>query len=77
VLAALASSKVVVVAYAPWTNPMEKVWRKLYQEVLHLHDFRDDWEALKREVERWLRTCESRFCCFTSRDLQSLGHTMS
>jgi hypothetical protein len=56
---------------------MEKVWRKLYQEVLHLHDFRDDWEALKREVERWLRTCESRFCCFTSRDLQSLGHTMS
>ncbi|MCL6476501.1 MAG: IS630 family transposase [Firmicutes bacterium] len=57
VLAALTNSKVVVVAlptYAPWTNPVEKVWRKLYQEVLHLHDFRDDWEGLQEAVQRWL-----------------------
>jgi len=25
--------------YAPWLNPIEKLWRKAYQEVLHLHRF--------------------------------------
>jgi transposase len=44
-LAALAPSKIVLVplpTYAPWTNPVEKVWRKLCQEVLHLHEFVDE-----------------------------------
>jgi len=57
VLTALATSKIVLVplpTYAPWTNPVEKVWRKLYQEVLHLHDFVDRWDELKGEVDRWL-----------------------
>jgi hypothetical protein len=40
--------------YAPWTNPIEKVWRKLKQEVLHLHDFADDWLGLQRAVQLWL-----------------------
>jgi hypothetical protein len=40
--------------YAPWTNPIEKVWRKLKQEALHQHDFGDDWAGLQAEVEAWL-----------------------
>lgn len=53
--------------YAPWTNPVEKVWRKLSQEVLHLHHgaagltglapgtaAQTAWEALQREVQSWL-----------------------
>lgn len=27
--------------YAPWTNPIEKLWRWLYQEHLHLHRLSD------------------------------------
>jgi transposase len=26
--------------YVPWTNPIEKLWQRLKQEVLHQHDFR-------------------------------------
>jgi transposase len=40
--------------YAPWTNPIEKVWRRLKQELLHQHDFGDDWAALKAALARWL-----------------------
>jgi hypothetical protein len=40
--------------YAPWTNPIEKVWRRLKQEVLHQHDFGDDWPKLKAAVTKWL-----------------------
>jgi transposase len=40
--------------YAPWTNPTEKVWRKLKQEVLHQHGFADDWAGLTAAVEGWL-----------------------
>jgi hypothetical protein len=40
--------------YAPWTNPEEKVWRKLYQEVLHRHAFRDDWAGEQAAVTAWL-----------------------
>ena len=40
--------------YAPWTNPVEKLWRALYQEVLHLHAFADDWAALQAAVQAWL-----------------------
>jgi transposase len=41
--------------YAPWTNPIEKVWRKLYQEILHQHEYRDRWNELQAIVEAWLR----------------------
>lgn len=57
ILTALANSKVVLVplpTYAPWTNFSEKVWRKLYQEVLHLHEFTDQWDELRQSVEEWL-----------------------
>jgi transposase len=58
VLEALEGTKVRLLrlpTYAPWTNPIEKLWRRLKQEVLHQHDFGDDWEGLKGAVTAWLR----------------------
>jgi transposase len=40
--------------YAPWTNPVEKFWHRLKAEVLHLHDFDDDWLGLQAAVQAWL-----------------------
>ena len=40
--------------YAPWLNPIEKLWRKLKQEVLHLHRSSDQWEELRNRVQRFL-----------------------
>jgi hypothetical protein len=57
VAAALAETRVRLLrlpTYAPWTNPVEKVWRWLYQEVLHHHELRDDWDRLKERVTNWL-----------------------
>lgn len=56
-LAALRGSTLTLVplpTYAPWTNPIEKVWRKLYADVLHLHRRATDWERLQTEVQTWL-----------------------
>lgn len=39
---------------APWLNPVEKVWRKLYQEILHLHPWVNAWEQLQASVQGWL-----------------------
>lgn len=41
--------------YASWLNPIEKVWRKLNQEVLHLHCLSEQWNLLKQEVDAFLR----------------------
>ena len=40
--------------YASWLNPIEKLWRWLKQEVVHLHPYSDDWPALKRQVACFL-----------------------
>lgn len=40
--------------YASWTNPIEKLWRLLRQEVLHLHRYADDWPTLKQRVWTFL-----------------------
>ena len=40
--------------YASWANPIEKLWRLLKQELLHLHPFEDDWQALKLAVAEFL-----------------------
>lgn len=40
--------------YAPWTNPIEKLWLRLRQEVLHLHRFEDNWLGLTQAVPAWL-----------------------
>ena len=36
--------------YASWCNPIEKLWRWLRQNVLHLHRLADDWPALRQRV---------------------------
>jgi len=40
--------------YASWLNPIEKLWRWLKQDILHLHRHSDDWPALKLRVEQFL-----------------------
>lgn len=40
--------------YASWANPIEKLWRYLKQELLHLHRFADDWEGLRQAVTQFL-----------------------
>lgn len=39
--------------YAPWTNPMEKVWLKLVRELLTHHPLGTQWKALKELLTRW------------------------
>jgi transposase len=40
--------------YASWLNPIERLWRWLKQEVLHLHPYAANWKKLKRGVRRFL-----------------------
>lgn len=40
--------------YASWCNPIEKLWRKLRQEVGHLHPWADDLSRLRTELDHWL-----------------------
>jgi hypothetical protein len=56
-LAALAGTKLRLLplpTYAPWTNPVEDLWRALFADALHHHPFADDWAGLQGEVGRWL-----------------------
>ena len=36
--------------YAPWLNPIEKLWRLLKQDHLHHHRLADDWDALRAQI---------------------------
>ena len=40
--------------YSPWLNPIERLWRWLKQDVLHLHLHADDLTALKALVVAFL-----------------------
>ncbi len=40
--------------YASWANPIEKLWRWLKQEVIHLHRMADHFDRLKAEIARFL-----------------------
>jgi hypothetical protein len=40
--------------YAPWLNPIEKLWRWLKQKVVHLHRLSDDWNTLKQRIGDFL-----------------------
>jgi transposase len=40
--------------YASWANPIEKLWRKLRQDVTHLHQWADDLGKLRAEIDRFL-----------------------
>jgi len=42
--------------YAPWTNPVEKLWRKLKEEVISMHRYSDRWPELKQRIHTFL--CE-------------------
>jgi len=39
--------------YAPWLNPIEKLWRKFRQEVLYLHRFADRWETFRQRIQAY------------------------
>ena len=36
--------------YAPWLNPIEKLWRWVRQDVLKLHQLANDWMELRHRV---------------------------
>lgn len=40
--------------YASWCNPIEKLWRHLKQNCLHLHRWSDNWEELKKRLGQHL-----------------------
>ena len=40
--------------YAPWLNPIEKVWRWLRQDQLYLHRLASDWTTLRLRVNAFL-----------------------
>ena len=40
--------------YAPWLNPIEKLWRWLRQDVIHMHRLADNWQELRRRVNAFL-----------------------
>lgn len=40
--------------YAPWLNPIEKLWRWLRQELLTLHRGAEHWEEFRQQVRDWL-----------------------
>lgn len=58
VLAALAAlpriTPVFLPTYAPWLNPIEKLWRWLRQAVLRNHRLAHDWAALRQRVNGFL-----------------------
>jgi transposase len=40
--------------YAPWLNPIEKLWRWVRQDILKLHRLADDWPELRHRVRTFL-----------------------
>lgn len=40
-------------SYAPWLNPIEKLWRKFRQEVDYLHELAGDWKQLHERVQQF------------------------
>lgn len=40
--------------YASWCNPIEKLWRKLRQDVTHLHRWADDLPGLRTAIDQFL-----------------------
>ena len=40
--------------YAPWLNPIEKLWRWLRQDVLKLHRLAGVWPSLRGLVDQFL-----------------------
>jgi hypothetical protein len=40
--------------YAPWLNPIEKLWRWLREQVLTMHRLAGDWDVLRERVNAFL-----------------------
>ena len=40
--------------YAPWLNPIEKLWRWVRQDVLKMHRWVEDWPLVKQRVRNFL-----------------------
>jgi hypothetical protein len=40
--------------YAPWLNPIEKLWRWLRQDQLYVHRLAHDWTTLRQQVNAFL-----------------------
>lgn len=40
--------------YAPWTNPIEQLWRWCKQDLLHHHPWTAHWTGLRTRVRDWL-----------------------
>ena len=40
--------------YAPWLNPLEKLWRLKREQVLTLHRLAGDWDALRERLNAFL-----------------------
>lgn len=45
--------------HASWLNPIEKLWRWLRQDILHLHRLSHDWQALKQAVWEFIAQFDS------------------
>ena len=45
--------------YAPWTNPIEKMWRWLKQEHIHNHQLAAQFDILKERVRLFLNAFAS------------------
>ncbi len=51
---ALPIQLVTLPTYASWANPIEKLWRKLRQDVTHLHPWANDLPSLGHELDTFL-----------------------
>src|SRR5215471_4628776 len=40
--------------YAPWLNPIEKLWRWVRQDILKMHRWVEDWPRVKQRVRDFL-----------------------
>jgi transposase len=40
--------------YAPWLNPIEKLWRWVRQDILKMHRWVEDWPQVKQRVREFL-----------------------
>lgn len=40
--------------YSSWRNPIEKLWRWLKQDILHMHPWANDWQRTRLEVSCFL-----------------------
>jgi transposase len=46
--------------YAPWLNPIEKLWRWVRQDALYLHRDAGDWNTLQQHLHAFLEQFASR-----------------